>query len=319
MGEQIEFPKNFNMYMTQVMEHLREGNVVKAIEFMKKAYAIKEEDTLNVLLVSSLLQVGEYGEALNLANEKDSYYTSDEKRLLIYVEVLLENNQILQAEKYINEQLESKAVKYADSWVRLNSQLAEIKRVQEENRKKEEDRIVKELYSLASLNTLEQFSKMNAVYTLPNDRLKQLAPQLLVNPYVHPLVRATLFSLLAERGVDETYPYLWFDEIKEGNPKDTFPVEENPTGVLMADELDERLSKDPSLYQLAKNEIDTLLLMLYPFEDEVIAPGEETSWVLSVVQTFDPAFKEGNSTENERFSRISSWVEKIHSELLRFE
>jgi len=319
MGEQIEFPKNFNVYMTQVMTHLREGNVVKAIDFMKKAYAIKAEDTLNVLLVSSLLQVGEYEEALALADEKDDFYQTDEKRLLIYVEVLLENHQILQAEKHIKAQLENKAVKYADSWERLDSRLTEVKRAQEEKRRKEEEQTVRELYSLASLNTLEQFSKMKAVYSLSNDRLKQLAPHLLVNPYVHPLVRATLFSLLAERGIEGTYPYLWFDEIKEGSPRDTFSLEEDPTAKRTSDALEDYLSKDPSLYQLAKNELDTLLLMLYPYVDDVIEQGEEKSWVMTVIQTFDPAFNEENSMDKEKTSHITGWIEKIHSELLRFE
>lgn len=319
MGKQIEFPKNFNMYMTQVMEHLREGNVVKAIENMKKAYSIKEEDSLNVLLVSSLLQVGEYEEALVLASEKDRFYTSDEKRLLIYVEVLLENNQILQAEKHIKDQLESNTVKYGDSWDRLDSQLTEIKKAQEEKRIKEEERIVKELYSLASLNSFEQFSAMKGVYTLPNKKLKKLAPQLLVNSYVHPLVRATLFSLLAERGVEGSFQYLWFDEIKEADPKDTYPLEKNPTALVIKEELDERLSKNPSLYQLAKSEIDTLLLMLYPFEVAVISPGEEKSWVSSVIESIEPTYKGDINNRNEKECNIYDWIEKIHGELLRFE
>ncbi|MER2063006.1 MAG: hypothetical protein ABS873_00005, partial [Alkalibacterium sp.] len=175
MGDQIEFPKNFNMYMTRVMEHLREGDVINAINYMKKAYAIKEEDTLNVLLVSSLLQAGEHEEALNIATEKESFYTSDEKRLLIFVEILLENNQVLLAEKYIKDQLSSEAVNYSDSWKRLDSRLTEIKKVQDDNRRKAEEKIVRDLYSLASLNTLEQFSLMNKVYSLPNARLKELA------------------------------------------------------------------------------------------------------------------------------------------------
>ncbi|SFB88879.1 hypothetical protein SAMN04488102_101280 [Alkalibacterium subtropicum] len=319
MGEQIEFPKNFNMYMSQVMEHLRQGSVVEAIDFMKKAYTIEDEDSLNVLLVSSLLQAGEYKEALQFADEKKRFYTSDEKRLLIYVEVLLENNQILQAEKHIKNKLKSQAAKYTDSWDRLDSQLTEIKKVQEDNKRKEEESIVRQLYSLASLNTLEQFAAMKGLYTLPNDRLKQLAPQLLVNPYVHPLVRATLFSLLAEREVDGTYQYLWFDKIKDVKPKDTLPVEQNPTGKLLADELDDRLFQNPSLYQLAKNEVDTLLLMLYPFEDKVIIPGEEKAWLSSILMTIDPTFEAGKRKENEKFGHILRWVEKIHSELLRFE
>lgn len=319
MGEQIEFPKNFNMYMSQVMEHLRKGNVVEAIDYMKKAYTIKDEDSLNVLLVSSLLQAGEYEEALRLADEKNDFYTSDEKRLLIYVEVLLENNQMLQAEKHIKEQLDNQAVKYADSWNRLDSQLAEIKRVQEENKRKEEDRIVKQLFSLASLNTLEQFAAMKNVYTLPNAKLKQLAPQLLVNPYVHPLVRATLFSLLAERGVDGSYPYLWFGEVKEATPSETYPLEQHPTAKAIAADLNECLSQNPSLYQLAENEVDTVLLMLYPFEAEIIAPGEEKAWVTSLIRMIDPTFESAEMNENGDSDHILSWIEKIHSELLRFE
>ncbi|MDZ7835373.1 MAG: hypothetical protein U5K84_08575 [Alkalibacterium sp.] len=178
MGEQIEFPKNFNVYMSEVMGHLGEGNVEKAVGFMKKAYALKEEETLNVLLVSSLLQIGSFIEALELADEKKYFYEKDEKRLLIYVEVLLENNRILQAEKYIKDQLASPAVQYKEAWNRLDESLDDRKKRQEEAKRKAEDKTVRELFSLASLNTMEQFSKINAVYSLPNHKLKLLAPQL---------------------------------------------------------------------------------------------------------------------------------------------
>ncbi|OJF92493.1 hypothetical protein [Alkalibacterium sp. 20] len=319
MGEQIEFPKNFNMYMAQVMSCLREGNVEKAVIQMKKAYAIKDAESLNILLVSSLLQMGHYQEALELANEKNYFYESDEKRLLIYVEVLIENNQILQAEKYIKDSLSSSAIKHKDSWSRLEEKLDQSKRQQEENKRKAEEKTVKELYSLASLNTLEQFSKIEDIYTLPNDKLEKVAPHVFVNPYVHPLVRATLFSLLAERGIDRQYNYLWFEETEEINPGDTTSIEDNPTVKELMNVMNDKLMQNPSLYQIVKNEIDTLFLMLYPFEEKVIKRDGVEEWVNSVIQAIEPDFLTEEKIDDKKRKNISRWIKKIHSELLRFE
>ncbi|WP_423189502.1 hypothetical protein ACO1PF_00885 [Alkalibacterium sp. f15] len=319
MGEQIEFPKNFNMYMTQVMSCLREGNVEKAIIQMKKAYAIKEEESLNILLVSSLLQMGQYQEALEMANEKSYFYESDEKRLLIYVEILIENNQFLQAEKHIKDSLSSSAIKYNDSWSRLQEKLDQSKRQQDENKRKAEEKTVKELYSLASLNTMEQFAKIEDIYTLPNEKLEEVAPHVFVNPYVHPLVRGTLFSLLAERGIDKKYSYLWFDETEEINPGDITAIEDNPTVNELTNILNDKLMQNPSLYQLVKNEIDTLFLMLYPFEEKVIKRDTAEDWVNSVIQTIEPDFLTQDKTDDIKRKNIDRWIKKIHSELLRFE
>jgi len=319
MGEQIEFPKNFNVYMSEVMGHLGEGNVEKAVGFMKKAYALKEEETLNVLLVSSLLQIGSFREALELADEKKPFYEKDEKRLLIYVEVLLENNRILQAEKYIKDQLASQTVQYKEAWIRLDESLEDRKKRQEEVKRKAEEKTVRELFSLASLNTMEQLSKISEVYSLPNDKLKSLAPQLFTNPYVHPLVRATLLSLLAERGVDEQVSYLWFGEMKTINPKDTLPLEEDPMVKRFMNLLDNELAQNPSLYQLVKNEVDTILLMLYPFESEIIEKKGVKTWLSCIIAMIEPEEYSEKSEFKDEYDSIEEWIENIHGELLRFE
>ncbi|GEK90927.1 hypothetical protein [Alkalibacterium kapii] len=319
MGEQIEFPKNYTVYMAEVMNALQKGNIVTAIDYMKKAYRIKKEDSLNILLVSSLLQVGDNEEALLLADSKPDFYEADEKRLLIYVEVLIENNQILKAEKYINEQLTNTLAKYSESWIRLADQLNELKELQEKNRQKEEEKLLRNLFSLPSLNTLEQFSRMKDIYKLTNPHLIQLAEQLLVNPYIHPFNRATLFSLLTERGMDRQIKYLWFGESKDINPINTLSIEESPTAARLFEELDAVLSKNPSLYQLAENELKTLLLMLYPFEKDSIVCGEERLWIEAIIQTLELTEETQINDENTKLLDIARRIKKIREELLRFE
>lgn len=319
MGEQIEFPKNFNMYMSKVMACLRKGNIEEAIHYMKKAYAIKEEASLNMLLVSSLLQTGHYHEAYELADEKKEFYESDEKRLLIFVEVLLENKQILQAEKYISKSLQSPVIQYRDSWERLEARIDQLKHQQDEAKKEAENKTVRDLYSLASLNTLEQFSKIEEIYALPNSKLDEAAPAVFTNPFVHPLVRATMLSLLAERGLDKTYDFRWFDEIKEVDPISILPLEENPRTVELFDIMNDKLSQNPSLFQLVKNEIDTVLLILYPFEEEVIEEGTAEAWVDAIVQQIEPDFRVLENVDTSILHSINQWITKIHSELLRFE
>ncbi|HAJ69841.1 MAG: hypothetical protein ACTHVM_00250 [Alkalibacterium gilvum] len=319
MGEQIDFPKNFSMYMSQVMTNLQEGNIVHAIDCMKKAYAIKEDDSLNILMVSSLLQVEEYEEALLLAESKHKFYEADEKRLLIYIEILIENNQMLKAEKYLNDQLADQNTQYLDSWLRLENKLNLRKEMQKKATQKEQEKIFRQLYSLPSLNTLEQFSKMKDVYQLSNSHLIKLSEQLLVNPYLHPLVRATLFSLLTEREIDKPLKYLWFGEMKTINPLNMLSIDKKPTTIILFKELEEVLSKNPSLYELAENELNTLLLMLYPFEEEIVYSGSENEWIEAVIKVINPSDTTQLNEDNTKQISINNWVNKIHDELLRFE
>lgn len=319
MGKQIEFPNNFSMYMTQVMACLREGNVEKAISYMRKAYAIKQTESLNILLVSSLLQTGQHEEALKLAEEKNGFYESDEKRLLIYIEILIENHQILQASKYIKQALSSESINYKDSWIRMEEKLDALKRQQEENKRKAEEQTVKTLFSLASFNTVEQFSKIKDIYTLPNDKLGSVAPYLFTNPYVHPIVRATVYSLLSERDIDKDFKYIWFDETKTINPKETGSIEVNETMNELLRVMDTELSQNPSLYQLVKNEVDTVFLMLYPFEDTVMKKEEIKDWIETIIYSIEPDFMLRDLSGQKNTEHINKWISKTHNEMLRFE
>lgn len=95
MGDKIEFPKNYGTYMHHALSALQDADYKRAITHMKKAYAIKDENSLNILLVSTLFQNGQISEALDYAEEKESFYLTNEKRLLVYIELLIYNYQFL--------------------------------------------------------------------------------------------------------------------------------------------------------------------------------------------------------------------------------
>ncbi|MDZ7835374.1 MAG: hypothetical protein U5K84_08580 [Alkalibacterium sp.] len=83
--------------------------------------------------------------------------------------------------------------------------------------------------------------------------------------------------------------------------------------------LDNELAQNPSLYQLVKNEVDTALLMLYPFESEIIKKSGVETWLNCIIAMIEPDDNSEKSRIKDEYDSIEEWIEKIHGELLRFE
>lgn len=314
MGDQIEFPKNYGRYMQLAMAALERGNYSEATEHLKKAYQLRDEKSLNILLVSSLYHNGEVKEALEYALEKQSFYEKNEKRLLLFVELLIHSDQFLLARKYIDEQIK-KSVTYAANWSQLKEQLTERQAQKEEERRKYEKVLVKDLFSLAALSYEEQFKRVDEAANLKTENLEKAAPSVFQNPYVHPLARSGYLSLLVERQSEKEFDYSWFGEYKQVIPADCHGFDADPLTSLTVEKVDSYCLQNPSLRELLLNELMTILLNLYPFIADVIKEEDVDDWIKTV-----SAMLNGDNQPTEEIAEgkreyIIEWIGKVHQQL----
>ncbi|MCC5894918.1 MAG: tetratricopeptide repeat protein [Alkalibacterium sp.] len=314
MGDQIEFPKNYGTYMHHAMTELQQGNYEKAIEHLRKAYAIKEENSLNVLLVSALFHNGQVQEALELAEDKKSFYTTNDKRILVYVELLIHNHQFLLAQKCIDDKLKEPSLQYEDNWKTLQSTLYDMKEEEEKKRKAMEEKRTKQLFSLASASPEEQFTIIQEAHAMKTENLEKAAPSVFQNPYVHPISRSGFLSLLISRKVDQEYTYTWFNETKVVNPIDVHAFEQDPAVLNLMHQTNELYDQNPSLKELVENELNMILLLLYPFITEVIDEQVTKDWIRVIACSIDSSEGDLETIDRKQVEFIQSWINKIHQE-----
>ena len=312
MGGPIEFPKNYHMYMKEAMACLQSHDYEKAVNYLEKAYQLKKDDQLNILLVTAMLQSGYPKQALALAEEKLSYYEAYEKRMLIFVELLIENGQFLRAKRYINDYLKRGLKGYKESWNKLDEELASRSDEVRNQKKQREDEVMKELFSLASLTPEEQFAIVDQAEALPTDKLKAVAPSVFTNPYVHALARSSLLSVLIERQDTEEYVYEWFGELKTIKPNQFVPFEEHPRVLFIIQSVSNQLEQKPSLMEHVMSEVKLILLIAYPFIDEVIAKGKEQMWIDSIISSIDHSHELKVAVSDEDSQIIHDWKMKIY-------
>lgn len=315
MGKKIEFPKNYAIYTNKALKSLQSSDYEKAIFYLKKAYAIKNEESMNVLLVSSLFQNGQIREALETAEEKKSFYEGNERRLLVYVELLLANNNFLQAQKYIDDYSKRTDSPYHETWVKLDQELYKKRKETGQIQKEKEEVIVKYLFSLASVTNEEQFKLMNQADQLSTQNLQKVSTSVFNNPYVHPLAKSTLLSILIERKDSTHYSYSWFGKTKMIVPSHIMAFDKNEKVQRLIAITNQFFQQNPSLCELVMSELKLILLLLFPFIDDVISNEKEEEWVLVIADMLDGPLDNHYNVNHSDKEYIISWIEKVQEEL----
>lgn len=315
MGKKIEFPKNYAIYTNKALKSLQSNNYEEAISYLKKAYTIKDDESINVLLVSALFQNDRIREALEMAEEKKAFYESNERRLLVYVELLLANNNFLKAQKYIDEYSKGSHSPYYDTWLKLDQELY-LKRKEAGRLQREKDEVsLKQLFSLASVSHEEQFKLISQADRLSTQQLQKVAPSVFNNPYVHPLAKSGLLSLLIERKDSKQYSYSWFGESKVIVPSHIVPFDKNETVQRLHEIAHQHYAQNPSLFELVTNELKFILLMLFPCIEEVISKGKEKEWILTIGERVEGTTPNEDQVSHSDKETIANWINKIQEEM----
>lgn len=312
MGEQIEFPKNFKMYMLKAVEYIHTGETYKALELLKKAYDLKQDHTVNMLYTSTLAQTGKYEQALEIANDMPAFYKKDDKRYLLYVSILLKNHLFLQAEVIIQRKLKESYSPFYKEWLNAEKLLKREREKDELVRRNEEKTLIKKLYALADLPLEGQLNTVDQANKLDLDSLRKIATVILGNPFVHTLAKSAFLQYLIQYKDTTTYSFEWFDEIRQITPSEMLLFDEMEVVKKTRSCLEEQLNQNPSLFDLVKPEMEFHLMKLYPFIQEVVT--DPNKWVDLYIKLYNPGESEQSgllhSLDNEQ-KKMLQWIKKM--------
>lgn len=299
----IEFPNNDQYYLTLAEEAFLAENYQAALENYQLAYQESPTPKLNRLIVSLLLEQGDFTAALEYAEEETDSYLETPEMIDLYLQVQLYSHRFFAAREFLwraqkvthltQEQKELWAMRIDDQEAFYQKQ--QLVAMQE---------IEAELNRVPSLEPLEQLTLIRKVRQLSNERLKKIAEEFMLNPQVTPLVRSFLFESLARVGTKEKLRYLTIqDEVVELSPAESGFDDSLQRAV--EDGLRRRLADhDPILLTNLLEQLKLEMAFLYPLQSSFMEP---TAWVASYLAEYH-----GSSEPlDDRIERIRNRIKQL--------
>lgn len=245
----------------------------QASSLFERLYTDDQTPQLNHKVVASLYYNQQYLKAEQLAAEQDGSYLDNEADFQLRLDVALENQQFIFAREFC-------MLPAAKPW--RQSGLAQITQAEtrSQSRLGEKQRIVaKQFYHLGDVSFLEQRQRLEQARQLPLDLFMQGVQYLLVDPFLHPLMRATLLEELLRLRVTATVKLHWLDDqVHTLKTQDLRPVNASRAAAAIQTYLQGQLGQqDPILAANLQQTVTLQLMMLYPFIDRVITYPQ--AWV----------------------------------------
>lgn len=283
MGEKIEFPFNNEMYLKQATMCIERDDYEQALIYMKKIYATEKTYAMNYFYVSILFSLERYIEALEIADEYKNDYLKSDGYILMYTLLLIKNYQFLEAEAIIQQKKKDPLLLHEQEWQNIQQQLQherEAFQIELDLKRKETKN---KLLQMDHYPLIEQAQLIEASDILKLEDLQEIADQLLNHPYISGQIQRGFLEILIKKGDKKQYSLSWFNQMKKICPKDLKLFNELPILQEIDFLLEDKLQKNPSLYQVIKNEIINDLLMIYPFIEETIT---DTSYWIDLYVTY---------------------------------
>lgn len=315
MGEKIDFPKNYDLYLKKAMSNFKIGNMEEAIPYFAKAYQLKKEDKINTFYTTALYQIGSYQEAKVLAEEKLAFYQNEEKLYAFYTSILIKAHYFAEATDIIKrEQHKIGQPTNREVWKTLAKNCIEEKENKSLQEEKKHKNLLKQSFSIGDKAYPEQTALMQELEQVPNDIYLQAAKIMLVNPFVNGLIKATLIEGLIAIECSETIELSWFDQNREIIPTHLKRLEENQTVETVKKIIEEQVAiHNPSLFQLINEEANLHFILLYPFIEEVITVP--TVWVKLYQQKYDTE-KSITIEDSAEQKKMIKWMDQLNQQLL---
>lgn len=315
MGEKIDFPKNYDLYLKKAMSYFKIGNMEEAIPYFAKAYQLKKEDKINTFYTTALYQIGSYQEAKQIAEEKLTFYQNEEQLYAFYTSILIKAHYFEEASDIITkEQHRIGKPKNSEVWETLAKNCledTENKRLQEEKKHKY---LLKQSFSIGDKSYSEQADIMQMLEQVPLEIYLQAVKIMLVNPFVNGLIKATLIEGLIANECSEVIKINWFDQDRQIIPTQLKPLAENQTVETVKKIIEEQVAiHNPSLFQLIKEEFNLHVILLYPFIEEVITLP--SIWVKLYQQKYDMETSI-IIEESEEQKNMATWMDRLNQQLL---
>lgn len=310
MGEKIEFPKNYIMYLKKAEQNLQQNEAITALHYIELAYAIKKEPNVNALYVSILVQLERYQEALEVAEDFEPMYKNDIQQNALYLFLLIKNQRFVTAESYLKEATEKERLP-TEKIVQLESLLKEEIILKEKQHQADMDELQKRLFSLAELGLEEQLKVVEEAVHLNQSELVTAIPFVMDNPFVNQIVKSFYLQTLISKNIDYDFQFTTCGIEEDINPSKLTAFNEHPIILAVNERLDQSLEKNPSLLMAIKPELNFNLLKVFPYLETVIENANE--WVNLSIQFYATEYEKPhiNPSLSGREKRMVDWIKKL--------
>lgn len=235
-------------------------------------YAEEQTPELNRELVDSLYHNEQYLRAEQYAAEMDAAYLSSQADFNLRLIVALKNRQFIFAREFC-------ALSAAADW--RDQGLSQIIQAEDESRTTlatTQRLLAKQFAHLGDVSFGEQRQRLEQARQLPLKEFMQSIQYLLIDPFLHPLIRATLLEELLRLRVKATVKLQWLDDqMYTIDTADLQPVNASRAAAGIRSYFQEDLGqRDPMMAANAQQTVTLQLMMLYPFIDKVVT--QPTNW-----------------------------------------
>ena len=311
MGDAIDFPKNYDIYLIKAVRNLQKGNLLEAERYVEQAYALKKGKTANILYSSILAERGNFEEAKEIADENFGLYEKTEEKQLFYLTLLLHLRMFLQADTFLKKWRKNASRENAEKWEKMEETLAKEKEKMKREEKEKQKQVTQKLGNLSAFPPEEQVRILQESEIVPESVFQQLASSLLIHPYVFQASKTILLHDLLSRKAASSFSLLWFNEVKEVRPSLLLPLTEQPIYKAVHRVLENVTEKNPTLQAMIEMEMDRHLFELYPFAEEVILFPEE--WVGYYLALYDESSHQVIKQERSH-QRMKEWFDRLVGE-----
>lgn len=313
MGEKIDFPKNYAMFLKKAMQQFQAGNIEEACAYFNSAYSIKKEPMVNTMYVSALYQLGDYQKAKEIADDNKELYQQDENLSGFYASLLIKNHLFVEAERIIQKHLrQEEAQEVNPVWETAQLELEKERNKVNKEKEARQQELVKDILAMGGKSFEYQSSLVKQMGELPTELYTFSAKNILSNPFVNEIVKSTVLEGLIYQQSQEEYVLFWFNEQRVVIPAQVTSIEENATVKQLTALLSEQLEDvNPTLYQMLLQEINLQFLLLHPYIDEVITDAE--SWLNLCLKRYD--LSTSIYIEETNSSVVSEWIDRLSREI----
>lgn len=311
MGERIDFPKNYELYLRKAVHKFQEGDMIEACAFFEEAYAIKQESSINAMYVSALFQLERYREAEEIAEDKLELYESDDSLYSLYTTILIKNHAFEEAEHIIQRKLSQlNQAPNKEVWHTAKYVLEYEQNKYKQNEKKRNQELLKEILAMGDKTFEHQAALIKQMQEMSCDWYTLGARSVLRNPFVNEIVKTTVLEHLIKQEVKEEFELYWFDQQRFIVPVNQSSLEENKRFKEVVHLLKEKFEDDnPSMYQALLQEVNLHFLMLYPYVEEVIT--DASKWLGVCFNQYDAYFL--NLVEDDPDTqKMQVWIHRLN-------
>ncbi|MGV0168650.1 hypothetical protein ACRYI5_08590 [Furfurilactobacillus sp. WILCCON 0119] len=172
--------------------------------------------------------------------------------------------------------------------------------------------VAKHFYHMSDDSVLEQQHRFQAAMKLPLAEFETGAKFLLLDPYLHPLYRASILEVLQRVQLDEPVSYRWLDEkTHEVVPAQLTPLDDDAIYQQVQKKLQDRLvDEDPVAETLLTQEVRLQLTLVYPRLNDVVTDPDE--WVTGLIEIY----RGDDQTVSESVSNWQRRLEQLTAELV---